>query len=239
MAHGTAEERTERRVRRGGGLMSQLSAREAGEVRELARVVRVAMGRLGASIEPWLDEDLLVSQGMASLLELERARRAEGADDRGAIWHVVGGMRAWARSTSWYRAALPCRIAPLCASLAERWTDGAPADRVVAGDLGLTVQGLNERYLEAGLMFGVSPELMLAKRGEAPGADRMAEAVSALPEQQRRLLTLYFEDGLSFAEIARLLEISAERAQALYGRAGTAIRGCIVTGTRPRARVGR
>ncbi|MFW6438246.1 MAG: RNA polymerase sigma factor, partial [Armatimonadota bacterium] len=49
-------------------------------------------------------------------------------------------------------------------------------------------------------------------------------AISALPLQQRKLLTLYFADALSFPEIAETLRISPAEAQTAYGRAAASVR---------------
>lgn len=193
--------------------------REGDHLVRLSGVVRVALGRLGARLSPWLDEGLLMSSGLIALLE-----PATGELPADALLRAVAAMRASARASSWYQAALPCRIAPLCASLARAGASNPVPDRAIADDLGLALRGVAERYVEAGLVFAVSPELLLP-RGALPAA--LAAAVGGLPVEQRRLLTLYFEDGLSFPEIGAILAISPEAAQALYGRAAALIRARI------------
>jgi DNA-directed RNA polymerase specialized sigma24 family protein len=83
---------------------------------------------------------------------------------------------------------------------------------------------LAERYTEAGLVFGVSPELLMPSGTRAIDTSGLTRAVDALPLEQRQVLTLYFEDSLSFPEIAQALELSPTEAQELYGRAATTIR---------------
>lgn len=192
-------------------------------IQRLTGLVRVAMGRLGGRISPWLDEGLLMSHGLRTLLEITDGSSSDCLLDPAAVDWVVSEMRSWARASAWYRAAWPCRIAPLCSALAER-TIGGLADREIAGDLGIDGGRLGERYAEAGLFFGVSPELLLPRRPAASGARDLTEAITELPIEQRRVLTLYFEDGLSFAEIAELLEVTAAEAQETYGRAAGRIR---------------
>jgi len=221
MAHSATDRRGDRRAQiEDGNAESPISEREYEQLRQFTSVVRVAMGRLGATITPWLDEGLLMGQGLVTLLELAGDPAGEGALDDAAVGWVVSGMRTWARASSWYRSAWPCRIAPLCSSLAKRDADAAD-DRATARDLGLGRDGLVERYVEAGLLFGVSPELLLPEHPRAVG---LTDAVSELAVEQRQLLTLYFEDGLNLPEIAEALEISPERAQETYGRAATKIR---------------
>ncbi len=185
-----------------------LHADEAVMSREIAdgltRLVRMAMGRLGG--------DPNVAGGRDAL-----------------VGRVVESLRRWARMSTWYRAAWPCRVAPLCASLASR--PGA-CDDLLAGDLGLREAGLRRRFVEAGLVFGVSPELIVPASGE--GGDRLAEAIAALPRDQRSLLVLYFRDGLTIPEIAELLELPPDGTQELYGRATATVRTRLVTGARER-----
>jgi len=192
-------------------------------VGRLSRIVRVAVGRLGCVLSPWLDEGLMIGHGLATLMEAAQYPVEAPGFEPAALRWVVGGLRQWARASSWYSAAWPCRIAPLCAALAER---GEGADEPVAADLGLSPADLPERYVEAGLLFGVSPELMLSPAG-AGGADAIGAAVSALPPQPRRLLRLYFQEALSLPEIAEVLEMPPRRAQELYGRSAAAVRAAV------------
>ncbi|MGI5817247.1 MAG: sigma factor-like helix-turn-helix DNA-binding protein [Armatimonadota bacterium] len=225
MARGTTQRRGERSSGEGGG-EPLIVTRDCEALRPLTALVRVAMGRLGARISPWLDEGLLMSQGLVTVLELADGRTGELTPESDVMGRVVGGMRAWALSSSWFEAAWPCRIAPLCSALSECCPD-VSEDREVARALGLDEGRLAERFAEAGLVFGVSPELLLPGRPHEGGGGALVGAVSALPEDQRRLLTLYFEDGLSFPEIAALLQITPGRAQEFYGRAAASIRARI------------
>lgn len=221
MAHSMTDRRGERRVRiEGDHAEPIIGEREYEQLDHLTSLVRVAMGRLGGAVSPWLDEGLLMGQGLVTLLELVGDPADAATLDNASVGWVVSGMRTWARASSWYRSAWPCRIAPLCSSLAKRDVD-ASDDRATARDLGLDGERLAERYVEAGLLFGVSPELLLPERASSGG---LTEAISELAIEQRRLLTLYFEDGLNFPEIARALEMAPERAQETYGRAATRIR---------------
>ncbi|MFW5866289.1 MAG: RNA polymerase sigma factor [Armatimonadota bacterium] len=229
MARSIVRQRSERQVDPGPGAPTMLD-HEREEMLRLTRLVKVAIGRLGGSVSPWLDEGLLMGQGLATLLELTRDADESVAADGALLGWVVGGMRSWVRASSWYRASWRCRIAPLCSSLAERPPGGA-GDSQIAGDLGLDRERLSERYAEAGLLFGVSPELLLPSQIAASGARRVTDAVSALPLDERKLLALYFEDGLSFPEIAQVLEITPAEAQTTYGRAATSIRAHVF-GTR-------
>ncbi len=226
MAAGIADQRP--RGRTGPGVPGPMAVPdgEFEQIQQLTGLVRLAIGRLGGRVSPWLDEGLLMGQGLVTLLELTGDGDVTQVPGKAAVGWVVAGMRGWARASSWFRAAWPCRIAPLCSSLAERASEGA-ADSRIARDLGLDRERLAERYTEAGLVFGVSPELLLPERAVAEGDRSLSRAISRLPLEQRRLLTLYFEDGLSFPEMAELLRITPEEAQTIFGRAATCIRAAV------------
>jgi|LSQX01.2.fsa_nt_gb hypothetical protein len=196
-------------------------------ISQLSGIARVAVGRLGGQIAPWLDESLLMTHGLITLLEMTGGAgisRSEAAEED-ALRRVVDGLRGWIRSGSWYQSAWLCRVGPLCAAVSA----GGGDDAAVARDLGLQRAGLVERFVEAGLVFAVSPELLLPRR-DASLAIPLARSVDALPPRQRRVLTLYFRDGLSFPEMAELLGIAPARAQELYGRAAVAICGSLLAG---------
>lgn len=224
MAQSMTDRRGEQCARIGdSGSAPMVAQREYEDFQRLTRVVRVAMGRLGGVISPWLDEGLLMGQGLVTLLEFVGEAPDPGVFDDAAVDWIISRMRTWARSSTWYHAAWHCRVAPLCSALAERGRRAAD-DRQIAGDLGLDEGRLGERYTEAGLIFGVSPELLLPEPVGSDGIDGLTAAISALPLEQRRLLTLYFEDELTFTEIGELMDVSPGRAQEIYGRAATSIR---------------
>lgn len=197
----------------------------------LTSLLQVAAGRIGGQLAPWLDERLLLSQGLCALLEtmgddcspLPAQSDHDGWSQRLRI--AVRGMRNWARASCWFTRAWACRVAPLCAAL---WQRGDGKEAEVARDLGMEPQALAGRYTEAGLLFGVSPDLILptAAVTHSGGAEQslLAGAVSSRPVEQRRVLTLYFGEGLSFPEIAELLGRPPATVQETYGRAATAIR---------------
>jgi len=191
----------------------------------LARMVRVATGRLGCVLTPWLDEGMLVGQGMVALAAAVRGTAHLARREDELIRAAVESLRRWARLSSWYHEAWPRHVAPLCVALAAR--PGA-SPRALAAELGLTPAGLGERFTEAGLVFGVSPELILPAAVRPDG--RLAQAVSELPLEQRSLLVLYFQDELSFPEIAQSLELTPARTQELYGRAAAAVRAALAAG---------
>ncbi|HYD14783.1 MAG TPA: sigma-70 family RNA polymerase sigma factor, partial [Hyphomicrobium sp.] len=58
-------------------------------------------------------------------------------------------------------------------------------------------------------------------------ARRVGEAMNALPERQRRALTLFHHEGLSQAEVGEVLGISDEAVESLLARARRTLRGSL------------
>jgi RNA polymerase sigma-70 factor (ECF subfamily) len=58
-------------------------------------------------------------------------------------------------------------------------------------------------------------------------ADRVGEAMAALPERQRRALTLFHHEGLSQAEVGEILGVSDEAVESLLARARRALRASL------------
>lgn len=58
-------------------------------------------------------------------------------------------------------------------------------------------------------------------------ARRVGEAMNALPERQRRALTLFHHEGLSQAEVGEVLGVSDEAVESLLARARRALRASL------------
>jgi len=60
-------------------------------------------------------------------------------------------------------------------------------------------------------------------------ARRVGEAMNALPERQRRALTLFHHEGLSQAEVGEILGVSDEAVESLLARARRTLRAALET----------
>ena len=210
-------------------------------VERSAHLVKVATGRLGAQLSPYLDESHLMGRGLIALMDaVDHGELASGHFEDVTARHILEELRRWARGTRWFRTAWASRVEPLCAAVADQhggkdalvcaqygrthrpgrlWHDA------IARELDLPLDRLQERFVEAGLAFGVSPDRMIP-RGPLDVArrDGIAAVIGDLSPLQRTLLTLYYRERLSFPEIAELLDVPPAEVQGLYGRCAVAIR---------------
>lgn len=121
-----------------------------------------------------------------------------------------------------------------------------PADEEVAQRLGITVEALDgklalvgrssllslDQALSSGLDVGCSPDapgyceedpFTAAQRQERTRL--LAEAIDALPERERLVVSLYYSDGLTLREIAQTLGVTEARACQLHSKATLRLNG--------------
>ncbi len=197
-------------------------------VQRFPHLVKVAIGRLGAQLSPYLDESLLIGRGLMTLIEAtEHAGMDETRFEEVTARQILEDLRRWAQGTGWFRAAWSRRVEPLCAAACRC---DPRVDEDLAAELGLDTDDLQEAFVEGGLVFGVSPERMIPV-GQLSPAQRadLASAIAGLRPPQAKLLTLYFQERLSFPEIVELLEVPPDEVQALYGRCAVTIRAALTT----------
>lgn len=207
-------------------------------VQRFAHLVKVAVGRIGAVLAPYLDETVLMGRGLITLFEgaehhqLYSARaNAAPSFEETAARRILHDLRRSARGTEWFRAAWARRVEPLCAAAA--W-HGTTADVALARELDLRPDELERRFVEAGLVFGVCPERMIPVARLSPAQrTQLAAVIAGLPTPQGTVLAEYFEHRLSFPEIAELLALPPAHVQALYGHAALAIRAAFQPPPRP------
>ncbi len=192
-------------------------------IKGLAELARTAVGRLGTRLDPHLDEGLVVGRSMMMLMQIcteMTAARAHATEQ--AARATVEGLRAWVKSGPWFEGAWRDRVGPLCSAAGHC---GVEVDELIADRLSCDPAQVADRFLEAGLVFGVSPERILPlARVNDSAREQVSAIVGALPECQRTILTFYFRERLSFPEIAELLSLSPEQLQVTYGRAAILIR---------------
>ena len=149
--------------------------------------------------------------------------RAEDLPEAGAA-AILERLRTLLAGTQWYREAMITRARPLCEAWRSAVLSGRqPTDRLLCTRLHLSAPELTERFSEVATVFAVEPA------GLMPGGRELHEGIALvvgeLPGEQQLVVSLYFEQGFTIAEIARVLEALPVRAQELLGRAAVAVAG--------------
>jgi RNA polymerase sigma factor for flagellar operon FliA len=199
-------------------------------------------GRVSVGLPSNIDQSDLVSYGIFGLIDaidkFDTARnikfetyaiaRIKGAiiDELRSIDWVPRSIRAKARSVERAYAKLEARLLR------------TPSDTEVASELGLTEDGLNQisfvglaalDELVSGSERGDSTTLgdTIADQGEGPVAafeveemkHLLAGAINRLGDREKIVLTLYYYEGLTLAEIGEVLGVTESRVCQIHTKA--------------------
>lgn len=221
------------------------SAREQLVLQHAELVKRIAY-HLIARLPAQVDVDDLIQAGMIGLMSAAEQFRA----DKGANFETYAGIRIRGamldevRKANWTpRSTLRhARQVAEAIRAVENRTGRDARSAEVADVLGITVEEYH-RLLESAassrpLSFealGEDPEraAMLPESAEdGPEVEvegeqfrcALAAAIGALPERERLVLSLYYDDELNLREIGEVLEVSESRVCQLHGQAVLRIR---------------
>ncbi|HWP63660.1 MAG TPA: FliA/WhiG family RNA polymerase sigma factor [Candidatus Binatia bacterium] len=199
-------------------------------------LVKYVVGRLGAVVPGVFDHEDAMQVGAIGLLRAIDAYRPEAEASfesyaivriRGAILDAVRALDVVGRAGREAARAISTAMATLQAELGR-----GPTESEVAARLGLTVEHYRERLTRASLttisldaldghededggpleaavdLEAPDPEERAVRRSEV---EALARAIERLPERQRTILGLYYQDGLTFREIGSLLGVTESR----------------------------
>lgn len=205
-----------------------------------APLVKFLAGRVGAGLPSNVDGADLVSSGILGLIDaVERFDPAHGVKfETFASPRIRGAIYDGLRQLDWVPRAVRSRARDVQRAIAEFEHDNGrgPNDDELAAALGVrrdeldtwlseiaaTTVGPLERALDAGAeptaLDGAVPVLpaSLLERKELSVAVR-AE-IDRLPEREKLVLSLYYDEGLTLAQIGRVLGVSESRVPQLHSK---------------------
>ncbi len=238
-----------------------------------APLVKYVAGRLGSGLPPHVDASDLVQAGIFGLIDaIERFESERGWKfETYAVQRVRGAILDDLRAQDWVPRSVRSRARTVQATLGrlEATLHRTPTDAEVAVEAGLTPGELQQVYREMSMTSVIALDNLVPTSGGAAGlsaadvladvhapdpvsilesADArrtLAEAIHSLPERDRTVVTLYYFENLTLAEIGTVLGVTESRICQLHTRAVLRLRTRIaeVTGvrvpdpsSRPRAR---
>lgn len=212
-----------------------------------ARLIRFVLGRMSILLPPGIEYDDLVSAGGLGLIDaVERFDAAHSARfETYAVYRIRGSILDFFRSSDSVSRTVKAKAKELQAARQElsESLSRAPTDEEVAvlmkisiDDLSLLVEQLNAaRTLsldgapdEDGDKEGQCRQLLdtLHDPSEPARAVEVEEmkatikqALERLNEQEQQVTALYYYEGLTLKEIARIMKLSESRICQLHGRA--------------------
>jgi RNA polymerase sigma factor for flagellar operon FliA len=216
------------------------AAPEALVLRHADLVKRIAYhlcGRLPSSV----DVDDLIQAGMMGLLEAAR----QFAPDRGASFETYAGIRIRGamldevRRGNWAPRSVHRRMREIdeAVRLIEHRQGTSASATDVAKALGMTLDDYHRVLSDtlASRMFsfeqvveeGQESAYPVADAGAGPDSelvderfrDALAEAIGGMPERERLVLALYYDEELNLKEIGEVLGVSESRVCQIHGLA--------------------
>ncbi len=228
-----------------------------------APLVKFVAGRISSGLPAHVDENDLVSYGLLGLIgAIERYDPdCDVKFETYAIARIKGSIIDELRSMDWVPRSVRARARQIERAIAqlEAQLHRAPTDEEIAAKLGISEEELNESLSDISrssiaaldelwtLASGSGDQVALIDtiedvQGPEPQAaldetetrEALAEAIAALPERERIVVTLYYYEELTLREIGEVLGVTESRVSQLHTKAilrlrarlgGTASRG--------------
>jgi len=217
-------------------------------------LVKYVAGRVGVGLPPNIEQADLVSYGIFGLIDaiekfdLERAIKFETyaiSRIRGAIIDELRAIDWIPRSVRYKAREVEKAYASLEASLHR-----TPSEAEVAAEMGIAVSDLHAIFSQVSYVNVVALDELLGAggdkgdklslvdtledhRAEDPVAAfeseetkyLLAKAINQLPEREKIVVTLYYYEGLTLAEIGQVLGVTESRICQMHTKAVLQLRG--------------
>jgi RNA polymerase sigma factor for flagellar operon FliA len=225
-----------------------------------APLVQFVAGRMAATAPSHVDKADLVSYGVFGLIDAverfdpERGYRFETY----AIARIRGNILDELRSYDWVPRSVRAKARAIDTAVGDLQSElhRAPTECELAVALGMSVDELQRALsqvavvnlvnFDAALSAAVDGESaltvgdLLVDGGEGPGHHveleetrrALAEAIDRLGEREREVVSLYYHDGLTLAEIGEVLGVTESRACQIHGKAVAQLRRRLAVGER-------
>jgi len=220
-----------------------------------APLVRFVVGRLGIPPTGLLDAEDLVSYGMIGLINaIDRYDPSRGVRfEAFASVRIRGAVIDQLRTLNWLPRSAISRIRQIESTLATLEQKlGRPArEEEVAREIGVTTERYRQMLLETNStvlsldapLSSISQDDEVASLGEllidhsVPGpveqaeqqelTDTLSKAIDNLPEREKLLLSLYYQEELTMKEISKILMVSESRVCQLHMQAVMRLRAIL------------
>jgi RNA polymerase sigma factor FliA len=217
-------------------------------------LVKYVAGRVGVGLPPNIEQADLVSYGIFGLIDaiekfdLERAIKFETY----AISRIRGAIIDELRAIDWIPRSVRYKareVEKAYASL-EAQLHRTPSEAEVAGEMGIKLEDLHQIFSQVSFVNVVALDELLSVGGEK--GDKLslvdtledtkaedpvlafeseetkfllAKAINTLPEREKIVVTLYYYEGLTLAEIGQVLGVTESRICQMHTKAVLQLRG--------------
>ncbi len=217
---------------------------------QYAPLVRYVVGRLAVTLPPTIDQEDLYGYGLIGLIQaVEKFSLDRGVKfETYAITRIRGAILDELRSQDWVPRSVRSRTRDVSEAMQALEAElGRPAsEEELARKLGVSASDLAHIMAQETSPFLSLDELVqvsddgqsitwldtMADERPGPAAmleeqefrDQLAAAIDALPEREKILLALYYQEGLTLKEIGLVLKVSESRVCQLHTQAALRLR---------------
>jgi RNA polymerase sigma factor for flagellar operon FliA len=218
-------------------------------------LVKFVAGRVAAGLPQSIEQTDLVSYGIFGLIDaIDKFDPARGFKfETYAISRIKGAIIDELRSIDWVPRSVraKARAVERAYSKLENELRRTPEDREIAAELEMNEEELNHLLSQVSFTGLVALDELLGRQqnGESQGsatvgdtiADRnhdpveafevgemkhlLADAINRMPDRERLVLTLYYYEGLTLAEIGAILSVTESRVCQIHTKAILQLRG--------------
>ena len=207
-------------------------------------LVRLVAGRLAISLPPYVDRDDLLSSGFFGLLDaVERYDpQRQIKFETYACVRIRGAMLDYLRAKDWMPVAARQRIRKFSDAIGRLTTElgREPTEEELQQAMGMNDKEYRSLLGQLSMATVVPLDDYLAT--EMPEQDAaspsarleaeelratLAKAIDKLPEKERIVVALYYNDELTLKEIANILHLTEARISQLHTKAVFRLRGSL------------
>ncbi len=210
-------------------------------------LVRHVLGRMKVGLVSHVDQDDLASAGTISLIQsLDRFDPNRGIKFETFAYHrIQGGILDYLRKIDYLSRSSRERIKKVrrAISVLRDKLDRAPTDDELMVEMKVTRDELKQIYFELNCEYPLSLEShvdtindeesewvqegamdskevhVLEQLGKKEIAEHLSNAIQALPEREKMVISLYYYDDLTFKEIGALFNVSESRICQMHTKA--------------------
>lgn len=207
-------------------------------------LVKYVAGRVGVGLPQNVEQSDLVSYGIFGLIDaIEKFDSSRGFKfETYAIARIKGAILDELRSIDWVPRSVRAkgRAVERAFSKLEARMGRSPSEAELAEELGYTEPQLQTVLGQLSLTGMAALDEMLGDRGESmtladtiadqaagPGAlaelsemrGQLAEAIERMPEREKIVLTLYYFENLTLAQIGEVLKVTESRVSQIHTKA--------------------
>jgi RNA polymerase sigma factor for flagellar operon FliA len=223
-------------------------------------LVKYVAGRVAVGLPANIDQSDLISYGIFGLIDaIEKFDQARGIKfETYAISRIRGSIIDELRAIDWVPRSVrfKAREVEKAYTSLENKLRRMPSDEEIAAEMGISMDELHHIYTQLSTVSLVALDELMTVEGER--GDRLSltetledtktvgpmeafeseelkgiltEAINRLPEREKIVITLYYYEGLTLAEIGQVLGVTESRVCQMHTKAVLGLKGKIADAT--------